>query len=341
MGLKFLNPTPAWNGVAAGLTATCELVTGKPRYFTIWLRLQTTVASAVPTTIAGFLGDVRLKMDGTPQRTRSALEINRINLLNDPYGGAFITRDDAVAAVDPNEVVSKVKADGTFTVALTATATFKYTLHLPITFNEPYREEYTMKVIPALPTAWPNGQRPFGSLQLEADIPATLQAPRLTSDWFGDNVPGMVDSNGNAVLKLSKWYTRNFPFTSSGDLAMKLNWAGRYQDLHLIFAVTSPQTTALEILAQIAGVPDVIKADNGRLNMLGHHFGMDPFNTLYLPNWASLVFDVDDDLNSGVVIPNGVHFTITAAIRAVKTATPNTITAGNCKLLATVYGDRD
>lgn len=341
MAIKFLNPTPAWNGVSAGAMATLDLEINRPRYWMLWLRVSTTVTSAVPTTIAGFLGETRLKIDGTPQRTRTALEINRINLLNDPNAGAFITRDDLVAATDPNEVVSKVKADGTFTVALTATSTFKYTLHLPYLFAEGYRKEYLATAIMAFPTAFPGGKRGMGSLQLEADIPSTLQNPALTSDWYGDTLPGVLDAQGNPFVRLSKWYRKNYPFTASGNLPMKMNWAGRYQDLHIVFATSTPQTTAGDILLESAGIPTIIKSNSGRLNMLNHGLAIDAFNTLYLPNWASICLDSDDDPNSGIIVGLGDEFTLTPNIVAVKTATPTTITAGNATLLATIYGARD
>ena len=171
-------------GTAAGAfsahTVTVDLPVG-PRYHAIWLDQLSPGAAKVMTDL---FGDLRLKVNGKTQRTASADELNKLNLLN---GFTFAAKGVATAATE---------------------------FHLPIWLAEPWRKNQNSQD----GSAWATGD--VASFQLEWDIKAyAAAAAGLVAPTFKAEIDNSLVSIGNNVVDqplgfITKWLQYQLPVTA-------------------------------------------------------------------------------------------------------------------------------
>ena len=212
--------------LAATATTTCDLPLGK-RYHTIWLEVgddgtaskyaspalvvdgtpATTgspagglAASAAEFNLNNLIGQIRLLVNGTVQRTMTAFELNRLNVSN-----AHNSLTDF-----------SVKSSGPSVGALndgTARAGTKY--YIPIFFAEPWRDEPEAGL-----TAW--NATGVDSFQIQVDLQSGCSTP-VISGFYEWDLP-----TANNIGVITKWKRLSLAATgSTQDFANISNFANR------------------------------------------------------------------------------------------------------------------
>lgn len=173
---------PAWNGVAAGQTATLDLPIG-PRYATLRIAASNTAGAAV----TSIIDELRVLVNGKVQRTMSADELNQINKLNGSQFGLVLAGTNLVAGNAGHEEL------------------------LTIFFQEKWRKELIHQEF----FNWGTGN--LGSFQLEADLNSTNAGVALRS--YGEVDQSIVTTNGKNVQQplglISKWYRNQLQVTGT------------------------------------------------------------------------------------------------------------------------------
>ena len=321
MANKFIVPSVPVVGVGVSARATADLVRG-PRYHVLWLKLLTHFPSGADVTLAKCLGDIILKINGRPQRTHSATQLNRYNsLMGKEYAakfalasapatmvGYFNGMGTAIATPASSETVTTV------TVGTPDTNTHEHrfgeevaygqvnSLHyayLPIFFAEPWRKQYAATDRMALPTSWPGGAGPIGTLQLEITLGANSDTiPALEIIQEVDYQQGFVDANGAPILELSKWNRLNHTYSGASEAFLTtLPRYETYQQITLEAGQGSEGATHWDTITnckmKIEGnqMRDTSKALND-LSLIAR--GLNAAALAETPNIYDLVFDYDD-----------------------------------------------
>lgn len=270
-----------WVGTAgAGFTAhtvVVDLPVG-PRYHAIWLGCTNPGAGKVGTDL---IGEMRLKVNGKTQRTMTADELNKLNLLN---GALYACKGIATAATE---------------------------FHLPIWLAEPWRNNPAS----ADGTAWGTGD--VGTFQLEVDIKAyAAAAAGLVAPTF----KAMIDNslvNVNGVFRpaplgvITKWLAFQLPIVavSSWHDFTGLPKREFYQSVHLVDANLDEFEVKVDnsIIRQ-----DTIVGNNAKL--FQREMNPNPTATATPATLAAdmptrgivdIVFDEDDRLDSALPMEDG------------------------------------
>lgn len=273
-----------WNGTAGAAfsahTVTVDLPTG-PTYHNI----MATINPGAAKVMTDIFGDMRLKVNGKTQRTFSADELNKLNILN---GVQYASKGAGTAATE-------------FT--------------LSIWFAEDWRKNPRS----VEGSAWGTGD--VSTFQLEVDIKAYGGAAAgLTAPVFQSTVDDSVVTVGNAIVPrplgiITKWFQYQYPILAVSSyhdfMGLPRREFDMYQSIHLIDA----NIDEFEVKVDNSTYRQTTKTRNEQ-----HLFqrGMFPAPTatatpgtvaadLPTRGMLDIVFDEDDRLDSALPMqyPNG------------------------------------
>ena len=277
MALKRLSQMPAFNGVAAGATATLDIPIG-PTYDGIVLK----VSDGNNANAATIISEIRVNVNGKTQRKCTVAELDALNsLMNDPASVDYTVTQDG-----SSKVITQAKARSLILPGVSNYSLFKDAANvtrLPIFFAEPWRPPSIAEQF-----AWGTGN--LNSFQLEVDIASAASSPVLKAYAMFHNA--ILTTNGIAkaapIGLVTKWYREQLSITADG----VTNWTlQNKRDTLLSMHFFDPQgggcgISNIQVLADSYEWRDLSQNDN--------QFELARNKMVPSAGRYDLVFDVDD-----------------------------------------------
>jgi hypothetical protein len=209
---KKCNPV---EGVGWGQVPTVTFQIG-PRYRSVLFEVIATGAAGKIVTINDVLGDVVFKVNGNPQRTHSAWQMDQINRSFGAQYAYNVYNHDA-------GVLHFTGGTGVPDGPVAAKETIFY---ITAFFREPWRDSYAVADMFCWPTSWPDGSV-LSSFTCELTVPpisinivagGTIQITCYTET---DSMLGSVDAaTKKPIMLINRWERQNAVYGGSGLLVI-------------------------------------------------------------------------------------------------------------------------
>lgn len=244
---------PTFDSVAAGKKAVVDLPLGL-RYHAVWLRVGN--AAAIANELVDVVDDIVVKINGKPQRTHTAVELNALNGVN---GAAYLE-----------------KVTGTSGAAT-------YVHYLPIFFAQPWRKDQAEVPMLALRA---NG---IDSFQIEVNLRATNSAAVANANLFLDGWYEF-DYDDRTIGALQKWIRQDYSASGTTRDIATIDKRDFIEAIHLFATSDGKYVTEVKFTANGEELRDRITYQQNRASLLGRSLVPDSNAT---PRY-DLEFDFDD-----------------------------------------------
>jgi hypothetical protein len=255
---------PTFDSVAAGRKAVVDLPLGL-RYHVVWLELGNNAGTAlapVANTLTDLVDDIVVKINGKPQRTHSAGQLNQLNGIN---GDTYL-----VQAYGANGYAER-------------------RLYLPIYFAEPWRKDQQEVPSMALRT---NGIQSF---QIEVNVKAGLDKP-VVGGWYE------FDYDNRDIGVISKCIRQDYSAVGTTRDITTVDKRDFIESIHLFPLDNAGDGLLINFVSEVKltangeEIRDRITYLQNRASLIGRELVPD---TLQWPRF-DLIFDYDDPVTNAL-----------------------------------------